>query len=158
MGTDVHKLVQDGFPASQVVGCDLRPEFIDAGYTLFGDRLTCAISFFADDIFELDPDLNSSRTKPASISLRDAAVLNDLQGRMTFIYTGALFHLFVEETQRALAVRLTSLLRIPLGATLGDAPVAECVIFGRHQGREIAGSFEDDGLGRLVALKHICRA
>lgn len=148
MGTDVRKLVQDGFPASRIVGCDLRSEFIDAGYTLFGDRTTCSIAFFADDIFKLSLEPTSPQTKPSSDPLKDVTMLNDLQGRMAYIYTGALFHLFVEETQRALVWRLASLLCVPRGAVLGDAPVKGCVIFGKHQGRKPAGVIDTDDSGR----------
>ena len=34
MGTDVRKLVADGYPGANVLGCDLRRAFIDSGYTL----------------------------------------------------------------------------------------------------------------------------
>lgn len=151
MGTDVRKLVLDGFPATRVIGCDLRREFIEAGYTLFGDRASCAISFFSDDIFDLSPEPPNMTARPSTVPLKEVASLKDLQGRLTFIYTGALFHLFNIETQSALAARLVSLLRVPTDASLGDRPVSGCVIFGRHQGKRVAGVIDDD-MGRYACI------
>lgn len=37
VGTNLRKLVHDGYPASGVIGCDLRPEHFDLVYELFGD-------------------------------------------------------------------------------------------------------------------------
>lgn len=154
MGTDVRKLVHDGFPASRVIGSDLRPEFIDAGYALFGDRVTLSVPFFVSDVFELSSNPPAA-TKPSSVPLRDVTVLNNLLGRMAYIHTGSLFHLFSEDTQRALATRLTALLRVAPEATLGTAPVEGCVIFGKHQGKEVAGVFESDDSGRSVSFDYM---
>ena len=43
----------DGYTASNVLGCDLRQEFIDCGYELYQDESTCGIRFFPSDIFEV---------------------------------------------------------------------------------------------------------
>ncbi|KAI0330294.1 hypothetical protein GY45DRAFT_1370866 [Cubamyces sp. BRFM 1775] len=139
MGTDVRKLVYDGYPASRVLGCDLRPEFIQLGYELFGDVDQCPIRFFTSDVFELPtsdvaelPSADTARPDVASIT-----GLSQLRGALTHIYTGALFHLFDEETQRGLALRLVTLLKRKPGA----------VVFGRHQGLHEEG-YINDHLGR----------
>lgn len=126
MGTDVRKLVHDGYPASNVLGCDLRQEFIDYGYELYSDKDKCAIRFFANDIFELPYPTSNTRAG-------ETLSLASLTGQLTHIYTGALFHLFDEPTQYALALRLTTLLKRDSGA----------IIFGRHQGLETEGLIDD---------------
>ncbi|KAI8970882.1 hypothetical protein BD414DRAFT_229957 [Trametes punicea] len=134
MGTDVRKLVYDGYPASRVLGCDLRPEYIQLGYELFGDADGSPIHFFASDVFDLSTDLQ--HTQGDTAPPRDPATVTDLsqlRGALTHIYAGALFHLFDEETQRELAVRLVTLLRRGPGA----------IIFGRHQGLREEGYIKD---------------
>lgn len=135
MGSDVRKLVKDGYPASHVIGCDLRQEFIDYGYELYGDREQCQIMFFADDIFEIPypPTLSSSVSESTGLAA--------LAGQLNHIYTGALFHLFDQATQYALALRLTTLLKRKPGA----------VVFGRHQGLEKEGLI-DDHMKRCLLL------
>jgi hypothetical protein len=59
--------------------------------------------------------------------------LNDLRGSLSFIYTGALFHLFDAPTQRAIALRLCTLWLAQPGG----------IIFGRHQGAKHAGEIPD---------------
>ncbi|PIL27558.1 hypothetical protein GSI_10709 [Ganoderma sinense ZZ0214-1] len=149
MGTDVRKLVCDGYPASNVVGCDLRPQYFDFGYELFGDADTCPIRFFADNIFDVPftifdfpgttvvPDLTQGTIAQNPPAFDSAAKLSQLCGTLTHIYTGALFHLFNEEAQGTLALQLAELLKRSPGAT----------VFGRHQGLEKDGKI-DDHLGR----------
>jgi len=139
MGTDVRKLVLDGYPASQVVGCDLRPEFISSGHKLYNDEATCPIHFFSDDMFNIPAEAQPAASVPSGdFSLRSVTSLGHLVGRMAYIYTGALFHLFDEDTQFAIALRLAVLLKREPGST----------IFGRHQGLETAG-YINDHLGRV---------
>lgn len=141
MGTDVRKLVYDGYPASNIIGCDLRPQYFDFGHELFGDAGRCPIQFFADNIFDLPGIATPLDLAPDSeMNVPDLASvtnLSQLRGTLTHIYTGALFHLFDEETQYALAVRLALLLKRSPGA----------IVFGRHQGLAKAGAI-DDHLGR----------
>ena len=134
MGTDVRKLVLDGYPGQNVIGCDLRKTFIDAGFKLFRDEETCPIKFITGDIFELP--LQHAAPSPV-IPLRGVSGLDDLKGRLSHIYAGALFHLFNEDTQYAIAVRLALLLKDGSGG----------IIFGRHQGKEGPGIIDDD-MGR----------
>jgi len=136
MGTDVRKLVSDGYPASNVLGCDLRQGFIDAGYSLFQDKETCKIHFFTSDIFEVPATIS---TTPALLSdLSSITDLRQLEGSIDHFYAGALFHLFDEPTQYAIAIRIAgTLLKRKEGS----------VIFGRHQGLHEEGMIAD-GIGR----------
>lgn len=143
VGSDVRKLVYDGYPAERVLACDLRREYIDLGYKLYQDLDTCPIHFFTSDIFALDP-IPPSESSPAKVSVPvptpEVTDLSQLRGALTHIYVGALFHLFDETTQYALALRLAVLLRKTRGA----------VVFGRHSGLDEAGMI-DDHLGRYAA-------
>lgn len=149
MGTDVRRLVHDGYPASRILGCDLRPEYIESGYTLYRDKGTCAIRFIAADIFDLPTNTAPSKvlSEPAAHTpdLSEVTDLSQLIGTLSHIYTGALFHLFDEETQYGLAVRLALLLKKTPGA----------VVFGRHQGLEKEG-YIDDHLGRYDLFSVSC--
>ncbi|KAI0084617.1 hypothetical protein BDY19DRAFT_521616 [Irpex rosettiformis] len=134
MGSDVRKIVSDGYPAINVLGVDLRQEFLDLGYRLYGPSRD--INFFTSDIFEIPypvPKAAPADDTPFS-SVKD---LLQLRGRITHFYTGALFHLFDESTQYALALRVAELLKREPGG----------VVFGRHQGLVEAG-YINDHLGR----------
>ncbi|KAI0320795.1 hypothetical protein OF83DRAFT_1162217 [Amylostereum chailletii] len=135
MGTDVRKLTSDGFPASQILACDLRSEFLALGHKLYADVATCSIHFFPADIFTIPISASASVIAEVSseIAITQSTNIADLIGRVTFIYTGALFHLWDESTQRALALRLARLLKRVPGA----------IIFGRHQGLPEAGLIDD---------------
>ena len=78
-------------------------------------------------------------TPAANIPISDVKSLSELRGRITHFYTGALFHLFDEPTQYALALRVAALLKREPGA----------IVFGRHQGLAEAG-YIDDHLGRYA--------
>lgn len=139
MGTEARKLVLDGYPGKNVIACDLRDDFIKIGFKLFGDAGSCPITFITGDIFDVTLSIAQMEMTGTS-QLRSISDLSQLKGRLQHIYAGALFHLFDEETQYAIATRLSVLLRRTPGS----------VIFGRHQGKEEAGSLEP-GLGRYVA-------
>ncbi|KAI0339310.1 hypothetical protein BDW22DRAFT_618546 [Trametopsis cervina] len=135
MGSDVRKIVADGYPASNVFGIDLRQEFLDLGYRLYGTDAK-GIHFLTSDVFEVLYPLPEA-TSADSPSLDSVTNISQLRGRITHFYTGALFHLFDESTQYALALRVAGLLKREPGA----------VVFGRHQGLQEAGMI-DDHLGR----------
>lgn len=142
MGTDLRKLASDGYPAHLLIGCDIRQTFIDQGYQLFNDSPpSCPVKFIVSDIFEL------RLTKNVVTNSADITSLEDLRGRLSIIYAGALFHLFNEETQFAIALRLILLLRRPQGS---DQP-KKVILFGRHQGLEEEGMIPD-WMGRYVPL------
>jgi len=136
MGSDLRKVVKDGYPSSNVFGCDLHREYLMLGHKLYQDADTCAINFFTADIF--DVSTTPSPDAPAASHPHDCHDLESLRGRLTHIYTGSLFHLFDEDNQRALALRLALLLTRKSGA----------VMFGRHQGMNEEGLIGDH-LGRI---------
>ena len=130
MGTDVRKAAFDGYPASQIVGCDLLPDFLALGHKLYEDTETCPIRFIRGDVFALDLPSPLQAVTPTSSPISS---LNDLLGRVAVVYTGALFHLFDESTQYSMALRLALLVR-------QDKP---SILFGRHQGLPQAGLIDD---------------
>jgi hypothetical protein len=155
VGTDVRRLARDGYKRDHILGCDLRDTYVDLGYRLYDDMPgTNPIRFFTADIFELSvPPPSSSQDyaaadpmldETAPVPEKDPAVaretslptvenLSALRGRVNHIYSGALFHLFDEDTQMAIALRMAVLLRRAPGA----------VVFGRHQGKKEAGLIAD---------------
>lgn len=136
VGTDVRKLVFDGYVATNILGCDLRQEFIDLGYDLYQDRDTCSIRFFTDDLFSVALTVETPSVSP---DLSQVTKLSELVGRIDHFYLGALFHLYDEEGQFAIALIVGKLLRREKGS----------IVFGRHQGFEVEG-LVDDHLGRCV--------
>lgn len=134
MGNDVRKIVADGYPASNVLGVDLRQQYLDLGYKLYGP--SCDIRFITDDIFDL-PYPSPKDTPLDNTPVAKVTNLSQLRCRITHFYAAALFHLFNEATQYALALRIATLLDRQPGA----------VVFGRHQGLHEAGMI-DDYIGR----------
>jgi len=140
MGTDLRHLVQCGYPSTSVIGSDVRRDFIDLGYALYGDRDTCPTPFFVGDVFDITllpfPQTSATDASP----LKDVQNLNELRGRVKYVYAGSLFHLFDEGTQKAIARRLATLLDV----TAGNGPA---VIFGKHVAKVEEGLI-DDTMGR----------
>lgn len=135
--------MSDGYPARNVTGCDLSKTFLDIGFDrLFEDRGTCAITLFPADIF--DVAIGRPTPSASSVGLQDVRALEQLNGRLTHVYAGLLFHLFDEETQYAIALRIALLLKIPSS----DEPLAmPLIVFGRHQGKEVPGNLDDASFG-----------
>jgi len=124
MGTELRMLLVDGYPsdplAPNLIGCDLRIEFIQLGHELYQDGPTAkpvAISFYEANIFD------------------EASALKSLEGKLNYIYTAAVFHLFDEATQFKMAERLLDTLAPPERAR-NDARGREYIMFGMHDGRE----------------------
>ena len=134
MGTDVRKAAYDGYPASQIVGVELQAEFIALGKKLYADAQNTPIRFIQGDVLTLKLPSSAQSVTPSSTPVREVVSLDDLLGRVAVVYTGALFHLFDESTQHALALRLALLVR-------QDKP---SLIFGRHQGQAEAGPIKDN--------------
>ncbi|KZV63374.1 hypothetical protein PENSPDRAFT_758008 [Peniophora sp. CONT] len=134
MGTDVRKAAFDGYPGTQIVGCELVPEFLSLGHKLYADADTTPIRFIQGDVFSVKLPSPLGPVSPTTTPLPQVGSLDDLLGRVAVIYTGALFHLFDESTQHALALRLALLAR-------ENKPV---IIFGRHQGQAQAGLIDDN--------------
>ncbi|GBE84469.1 hypothetical protein SCP_0604480 [Sparassis crispa] len=53
MGSDVRKLAYDSYPVANILGCDLRQEYIDTSHKLYQDVLTSPIHFFTSNIFDV---------------------------------------------------------------------------------------------------------
>lgn len=105
IGQDLRKLLLDcstSLPpsislTSRLYGADLLPEFINAGYVLFNDRVIMPRSQFIApaDVFDT--------------SERNA--LGKLDGKVNVLHVGAFFHLFDWERQKMVARRCLRLLR-----------------------------------------------
>ncbi|KAF8550470.1 hypothetical protein OG21DRAFT_1546889, partial [Imleria badia] len=76
-GTDLRYLVQSGYPTDSVIGCDVRRDFIDPGYELYGDCDTCPIPFLVMDVFDLPRCPFPKQADEACPSLKDVQSLKD---------------------------------------------------------------------------------
>ncbi|KAG2223416.1 hypothetical protein INT45_001722 [Circinella minor] len=74
-GTDLRKLMFDGYPGDKLFGIELNQHYIDCGYDLFRDRQQCPITFITEDIFTITPHTT-------------------MIPRAGVIYTGSMIHLF----------------------------------------------------------------
>lgn len=113
-GQDLRKLIVDGAPASQIVGVELKPEFIDLSYDLFMDRKTYEGRFVAGDIFEDTP----------------GSAMNALDGTIDIVHIASFLHLFGWDEQIKAAVRLVGFLKkkpgtMILGRQLGSSKPGE---------------------------------
>ncbi len=114
MGTDIREFILDGGDAggsNRLIGIDLQQEFLDLGQQLFKGP-TPGLELRAANL--LDPN--------------DTGV-DDLKGKVTLLYTGAVFHLFHEPEQRIFAEKLYSLF----------AKTGEVTAFGTHRGQKVPG-------------------
>ena len=126
MGTDARKLVADGYPAQNVIACDLHKELLDFGHRLYNDASTSKIHFFAANAFDIPyppPPLESSTFHSIS-NLSEVTNISQMQGKATHLYAGFFFHMFSEEKQVDLALRFGSMVKHEPGA----------IIYGRHIG------------------------
>lgn len=96
-GQDIRKLVQDGAPACNLVGADVRKDFMELGYDLFLDRSTLSTKFLVADIF-------------------DISTLNDVAGEIDIVHIGSFLHLFSLEKQREAATQISRILRRSIGS------------------------------------------
>ncbi|KAI8640544.1 S-adenosyl-L-methionine-dependent methyltransferase [Parasitella parasitica] len=54
-GTDLRKLILDGYPKDYLIGMDIEQCYINCGYELFKDNSkTCPIKFIVDDLFTFE--------------------------------------------------------------------------------------------------------
>jgi hypothetical protein len=114
----------DGYPSDSsspnLIGLDLRRELIECGYEFFRDGPNSdnpvPIRFYTGDILEKE------------------TTLPDIKGKVNYIYTAAVSHLFDKVTQLVLADRLLDILDIP-SATVAQTVHSEYIIFGEHEGR-----------------------
>ncbi|EXJ86828.1 hypothetical protein A1O3_03782 [Capronia epimyces CBS 606.96] len=99
LGQDLRKLIYDGADVRRLYGADLNPEFIDIGYTLFGDqdRFSRNAHFIAPaDVFDFSETSELSRR---------------CDGRVAILHCTAVFHLFGLDEQKVLARRCLRLLK-----------------------------------------------
>ncbi|KAF7980978.1 hypothetical protein HWV62_35782 [Athelia sp. TMB] len=133
MGTDVRRLAYDGYPAKNMLATDLRQSFLDEGHELYGDARNSPIRFFTSDVFEIPAPTSSASCAVSEVPLAQVTKLADLQGQVTHMYMALLFHLFDEAAQYEIALKVGTLLRRTSG----------CIVFGRHQGSEVAQPISD---------------
>jgi hypothetical protein len=114
-GQEIRQLISDGAPAENCYGSDLRQEFVDLGYDLFQDRTKegSKINFLVANIFD------------------DDSSLNQLDGRISVVYTGSFFHLFTWDEQFDVAKRIVSILK----------PEPGVILCGRQVGNETPGNY-----------------
>lgn len=142
------------------------PGFWDYGHELFKSTpKTFPAAFIAGDVFDpallapADPaDIVAlSDTTPSTPApfLADLRSLNPLRGKVSAIFAGAFFHLFDDEKQRQIALRLAALL----------SPEKGSVIFGEHGGLPVKGfrpepTFRpgDDSAERVRKVRVFCHS
>jgi len=107
-GHILRQLTFDGAPATNLVGADLRPEFIELGYEFFRDKDTFGAQFVTGDIFD-----------PAN------AGLATLDGKFDIVHTASFFHLFGWDDQVKVGERLVRFFK----------PGAKALVLGRQVGR-----------------------
>jgi hypothetical protein len=107
IGTDLRKLLIDGYPKDCLIGMDIESSYIDCGYKLFqDDPATCPIQFLVNDLFTIDKS-------------------NNLCNTIEVVHTGSVFHLFSDQQMiRQFLHRITWLLR-PGGLLLGGHVCAD---------------------------------
>lgn len=127
MGTDLRKAVLDGFPPERAIGVDLFPAFLDLGHKLWNDKDSCAIKFLPGDILKISD--TPAMVTEGTLKLSSVTQFNDLVGRVNYLFTGSVFHLFDEEKQAEMALKVATLVARKPGS----------IIFGRHAGADVKG-------------------
>ncbi|KAF9524848.1 hypothetical protein CPB83DRAFT_577582 [Crepidotus variabilis] len=132
-GTDIRKVVDDGWLAENVVAADLQQDFWDAGHELFKSTpKSFPAKFILGDAFDsgfLNPvsleDLKAQVLEFESLDhpqLAELTSLTQLRGKVSAIHTASFFHLFTEQRQAGLARSLAALL----------IPTPGSIILGQH--------------------------
>jgi SAM-dependent methyltransferase len=134
VGTDVRMLTYEGYPGANVIGCDLNKAFLDLGHKLFQDATTCPIHFFVADAFDIPISTPPHPLSASNIPISKIAKLSELANRVTHLHTGAVFHLFDEQRQYELALKIGLLLKREAGA----------IVFGRQQATKKPGLQSDN--------------
>ncbi|KIP08520.1 hypothetical protein PHLGIDRAFT_104156 [Phlebiopsis gigantea 11061_1 CR5-6] len=125
-GIDVRKAVADGFPVGQVVATDLHAAFWEIGHRLCKSTPeTFPVKFLAGDVLDpahLRAPPGGAPDSPAPpLSVPALASLTPLRARLSAIFVYAVFHVFAEDDQERLAVRLASLLSAQPGSMMFGA-------------------------------------
>jgi hypothetical protein len=100
LGQDLRYLVYEGAPSENLVGLDLRQDFIDLGYDLFKDRSTLRARFLIQDFFADTPELV------------------DLCGKIDIINSGYFLHSWDWDGQLQCATRMIQLMSPEQGAMM----------------------------------------
>ncbi|PIL34367.1 hypothetical protein GSI_03142 [Ganoderma sinense ZZ0214-1] len=124
-GTDLRKVVTDGWDAKNAVGTDINPGFWAMGHKLFHtDAASFPATFvpgnaLADEHLQVFPILptGSAVGTPRPV-LSSLTSLNPLHGHVSVIYLGNVFHLFSEQEQLRLARGLAGLLSPEPGSVI----------------------------------------
>ncbi|KAK4870750.1 hypothetical protein LT330_005098 [Penicillium expansum] len=119
-GQDLRKISFDAglSSATNLIGADIKGDFIQLGYELFRDEDSFSAQFVTGSIFDED-------------------FLADRRGSVDLIHLGNFLHLFGFEEQRAIVARLEKLL----------TPRAGSIVFGRNISAEQGGPFFMESLG-----------
>ncbi|THH16211.1 hypothetical protein EW146_g4390 [Bondarzewia mesenterica] len=140
VGADMRKAVLDGWPESQTIATDIVPEFWALGHKLFrSTETTFPVPFLPGDVF--DPNhlgiVAPSEAVPISAPplIQKITSLNPLHGHVAVIHAAAIFHLFSQDKQLALARALAGLLSSLPGSS----------IFGWNTGKDEAGFVDFEG-------------
>lgn len=110
----------------------MRPEFIDLGYDLFGDRDTLKSKFLIGDIFDETT----------------GSAFRELDGKVDIIYAASFFHLFNWEDQFDMTQRVVRLLK----------PVEGSLILGRQRGNVISGEYQHRTNEKGTMFRHNCKS
>ncbi|CAG8047608.1 unnamed protein product [Penicillium salamii] len=105
-GYVLRQMAVDGAPATNLIGVDIRQEFLDLGFELFQDK-GFEGRFIAADLVNVDPLLDN---------------LAEIAGTVDIIHAAALFHLFGWDDQVSIGVRFVELFK----------PGANALVIGRQ--------------------------
>lgn len=113
-GQDMRRLVYDGAPSENLIGLELRQDFVDLGYELFRDKLQLKSRFLVQNFFE------------------DTSEIMNLEKDVKIINSGMFMHLWDWENQVQVGKRMIHLL----------APERGAIITGLHFGSRSSGMWE----------------
>jgi len=116
-GQEIRKLVLDGVPSESLYAVDLEQPFIDLGYKLFKDKDTLKAHFMTANLVAGTGNIDKVKA---------------LEGQIDILYAASFLHLFDYDTQLALCIMITKLLK----------PVKGSVFMGRQVGNVKAGHRE----------------
>ncbi|KAF9071887.1 hypothetical protein BDP27DRAFT_1218444 [Rhodocollybia butyracea] len=129
---DTRKAIQDGYPSESVLATDLHVDFWQLGHEMFrSSQQSFPVPFLQGNILDKSfLDIHPPFTKGSPPSsplpvLGTLTSLNPLRGHVDACYIAAVFHLFNEEGQTAIAEKLAGLL----------SPEPGSMIFGVHGSR-----------------------
>ncbi|KAE9404088.1 hypothetical protein BT96DRAFT_854038, partial [Gymnopus androsaceus JB14] len=148
-GNDTRKAIQDGYPAENVLAADLHADsdFWQLGHEMFrSSQQSFPVPFLQGDILDssfLDGVAPFTKETPPNIPVPDLSTLNSLnplRGHLSACFTGAFFHLFDEEGQKAIAIKLAGLL----------SPEPGSMLFGVHGSMAEKGIWHPTGSERYM--------